>query len=173
MPNCHCCGKSTNSRNSSYDNTKTDICWDCSRDGAIPTTIKYGLKKFQKGSGTKCKNYPHKKKKYDGGNFKKTHKKQYAILKIEKGLVYGQIDASICSMGWSTQAVYLFDNPPKHYLKNGLFVVRVHSEKCPIHVNMNSQLPQRRRNKLFYVKNKAVEMYPEIDGSKYKSQGDD
>ena len=87
--------------------------------------------------------------------------KIYGILarNLKTGAYSGYIDASICSMGWSPDFIYLWAVPPYHYCKkthiqNGweVFIVRINSKKCPIKLNCN--LKHRNRNYQFIVKDK-------------------
>ena len=177
MPNCHCCGKSTNDRVERSKHrilSKPDVCYSCSRDGATATNTIEPRKK----PGLKCK-YSHKKKKRDRGNNKKRHIKLYAILKIVDGEMRGMIDESICSMNFHPDALNIWEKPPTHYsqgpkkdivsesFNDGSFIVRLNSKKCPVIVELSERWPQRPRNYIFRVKKEAFDMYPELDRSKY------
>lgn len=70
----------------------------------------------------------------------------------EKGQLECYIDASLCSMGWSTEACYLYTSIPSNSLQKGEFIIRIHSKKSPINVSLKNRWARRSRNYAFTMK---------------------
>jgi len=107
----------------------------------------------------------------------------YVLLAREKktGKIYGYIDASLFSMGWSEDSANLWSSPPTHYAPGGkingkrvkhkpgfdVFIARVNSKKCPIIIHFNENCQRRGKgNRRFTVKEDR-----RYDGNSQQPQG--
>ena len=98
-----------------------------------------------------------------------TRKRKYGIMvRQPDGTLLGFIDKSTFSMGWSAEAIYLWDEPPYHYMPGAVknrgtasesvietdarFIVRLHSKTCPVTIRYDKRWPRRDRNHAFEVK---------------------
>ena len=93
--------------------------------------------------------------------------KGWMLLKRKAdGTIFALADTTTISVGWCTTHGIMWPNPnaPQSYSKDckkwdswdpldEIFVVRVHSEKCPIEVNFKEEAPRvNKGNVLFKVK---------------------
>ena len=96
-------------------------------------------------------------------------KRKYGIMMRQPdGTLLGFIDQSTFSMGWSPEAIYLWDEPPYHYMPGAIknrgtnsesmiendarFIVRLHSKTCPVTIHYDKRWPRRSRNHSFTLK---------------------